>query len=143
VDAESVFRRKVIDFKDIEPPKLGEGGLLDGWKVSNWKEGEGEGKERCGFCGGTIITLPLYQRLSASDVIKMKERGCLCICRPYHLTESNLEPVDPEVERGIGWHRSNGPKVQAVIEWLYLNDGAYSSAKEWRKAFIEFLKTTL
>lgn len=27
----------------------------------------------------------------------------------------------------------------AIVEWLYLNDGAYPTKNEWREAFLEVL----
>lgn len=30
-----------------------------------------------------------------------------------------------------------------IIEWLYVNDGAYDSKQDWRESFSEFLRRTL
>ena len=30
-----------------------------------------------------------------------------------------------------------------IVEWLYTHDKGFNSAKEWRKAFLDFLKTIL
>lgn len=38
---------------------------------------------------------------------------------------------------------SNREKFQCILEWLYTNDQEFGSKREWRKAFLAYLKELL
>ncbi|NCU39966.1 hypothetical protein EOL99_03690 [Candidatus Falkowbacteria bacterium] len=32
---------------------------------------------------------------------------------------------------------------EKIVEWLYLNDGKFGSARQWREEFLKYLKSVL
>lgn len=56
---------------------------------------------------------------------------------------ANIMVITPETVETKKKEMSKKEKMMNITSWLYINDGAYNSKKEWRKALLEMLDKTI
>jgi len=60
-----------------------------------------------------------------------------------YTTEKTYEELIQEQARDYIARKKNATRYARIVEWLYLNDGAYDTKEEWRKAFLVKLREVL